>query len=59
MDRLVVFVSDHARAREAKLAYGLKQAGWQVVLLHSSFRHPTFNANKDCIEVGERRWARL
>jgi hypothetical protein len=30
----VVFVSDRPSLREAKLAYGLRQNGWQVVLLH-------------------------
>lgn len=34
MGKLVVFVSDVPRSREAKLAYGLQCAGWQVILLH-------------------------
>jgi hypothetical protein len=30
----VVFVSDEPGSREAKLAYGLRQLGWQTILLH-------------------------
>lgn len=40
--RLVVFVSDYPRSREAKLAYGLKNIGWNVVLLHR--QKPSFDA---------------
>ena len=47
--RQLVFVSDLPRSREAKLAYGLQQAGWQVVLLNRNA--PTFDANKYCVEV--------
>ena len=32
-DKLVVFISDLPRAREAKLAYGLKNLGWIVILI--------------------------
>lgn len=35
--RLAVFISDNNRWREAKLARGLREIGWNVVLL---FRHP-------------------
>ncbi len=45
----VVFVSDFPRTREAKLAYGLKHAGWQVILLHR--KAPTFDANKYYAEI--------
>lgn len=53
MSELVVFVSDHPRAREAKLAYGLQWAGWRVVLLHRN--NPTFAANTHCAEVQQYR----
>ncbi len=46
---LVVFVSDLPRSREAKLAYGLQQAGWRVILLHRE--SPTFDAGKYFVEV--------
>ena len=36
-NNLVVFVSDFPRVREAKLAYGLKLCGWNVVLLYKKF----------------------
>lgn len=40
----VVFVADWPRSREAKLAYGLKRAGWDVILL---FKHqPTFDPDR-------------
>jgi len=57
--RQVVFVSDLPRSREAKLAYGLQQAGWQVVMLHCNA--PTFDANKYCVEVQQyrNRWEAL
>ncbi len=45
----VVFVSDLPRAREAKLAYGLKYAGWKVILLYN--KTPTFDADKYCAEA--------
>ena len=45
----VVFVSDMPRSREAKIAYGLKHAGWDVILLHNYV--PTFDATKFCAEV--------
>src|SRR6185503_20005918 len=32
----VVFISEVPRVREAKLAYGLRRNGWQVVLLHGA-----------------------
>jgi hypothetical protein len=34
--RRVVFVSERPSVREAKLAFGLKRAGWDVILLHRS-----------------------
>jgi hypothetical protein len=34
-DRRVVFVSERPGQREAKLAFGLRQAGWDVIQLHS------------------------
>lgn len=40
--RQVVFVSDQPRSREAKLAFGLKENGWEVILLHSNT--PSFDA---------------
>jgi tetratricopeptide (TPR) repeat protein len=33
-EKVVVFVSDDPRVRQAKLAYGLRNAGWKVVLLY-------------------------
>lgn len=45
----VVFVSDIPRSREAKIAYGLKHAGWDVILLHN--REPTFDITKFCVET--------
>jgi hypothetical protein len=33
-DRRVVFVSERPGQREAKLAFGLRQSGWDVILLH-------------------------
>ncbi|MBI4445917.1 MAG: hypothetical protein HY645_08395 [Acidobacteria bacterium] len=39
--QLVVFVSNTPRAREAKVAYGLKSMGWRVVLLHKE--QPNFD----------------
>lgn len=47
--RLVVFISDLPRSREAKMAYGLVEQGWQVVLLHRS--PPTFDSGKYFREV--------
>ena len=38
----IVFVSDRPSSREAKLAHGLRQAGWQVVLLYKT--PPAFEA---------------
>jgi hypothetical protein len=37
----VVFVSQHPKIREAKLAAGLRRLGWEVVLLH----HHAFNGD--------------
>ena len=37
----VVFVADWPRSREARLAYGLKKAGWDVILLYKN--QPTFD----------------
>lgn len=45
----VVFISDFPRSREAKFAYGLKQAGWEVILLHKNV--PTFDAANYFIEI--------
>ena len=39
--RLVVFISDWPRVREAKLAHGLKLLGWKVVLLY--MQEPLFD----------------
>lgn len=33
--KLVIFVCQHPRGREAKLAYGLRSVGWDVVLLYA------------------------
>jgi hypothetical protein len=33
-DRRVVFISERPGQREAKLAFGLRQAGWDVILIH-------------------------
>ena len=49
----VVFVSDRPGSRVAKLAYGLQQAGWEVVLLH--LKSPTFDASKYCVELHQYR----
>ena len=46
---LVVFISDTPRSREAKLAYGLNSAGWDVVLLHRDA--PTFDVGQDFIDA--------
>jgi hypothetical protein len=43
--KLAVFVSDLPRAREAKLAFGLRRAGWRIVLLHRE--NPTFDSSID------------
>lgn len=40
--RQAVFVSDLPRSREAKLAYGLQQNGWDTILLYRE--EPTFEA---------------
>ncbi len=45
---LVVVVSDSPRSREAKIAYGLQQSGWQVVLLYR--QTPTFSNAKYCVD---------
>jgi hypothetical protein len=45
----VVFVSDRPGSREAKLAYGLQQAGWFVILLHRD--QPTFDASRYCVQA--------
>jgi hypothetical protein len=39
-DRRVVFVSERPGQREAKIAFGLRQAGWDVIQLHRE--PPTF-----------------
>lgn len=39
--RKVVFVSEQPSWREAKLAFGLRRAGWDVILLHH--RRPAFS----------------
>lgn len=49
MPRQVVFVSDRPGPREAKLAYGLEQNGWQVVLLCREA--PNFHAKRYCVEI--------
>jgi hypothetical protein len=43
-DRRVVFVSQRPGQREAKLAFGLRQAGWDVIQLH---REPPTFADRD------------
>lgn len=55
----VVFISDVPRSREAKLAFGLRNAGWRVVLLHRDI--PTFDATEHFDEVHSYRdaWAAL
>lgn len=40
-DRFIVFVTDRPGARDAKLAWGLKQNGWNVILLHKE--KPIYN----------------
>jgi hypothetical protein len=45
----VVFVSDRPLAREAKLAWGLQRAGWEVVLLCG--QPPAFDAGALCSAV--------
>ena len=49
----VVFISDRPRSREAKLAYGLQQIGWQVVLLHRQAL--AFDAGRYCVETRQYR----
>jgi hypothetical protein len=41
--RQVVFISDNPSSRQAKLAFGLKELGWQVILLHKD--QPSFDAS--------------
>ncbi|MEW6235204.1 MAG: hypothetical protein AB1656_07435 [Candidatus Omnitrophota bacterium] len=48
VSRLAVLVSDFPRSREAKIAYGLQQNGWKVVLLHKE--EPTFDPAQYCAE---------
>lgn len=43
-NKTIVFISESPRWREAKLAYGLKNAGWDVILMHQ--QPPAFK-NKD------------
>ena len=47
--RQVVFVSDRLQIRPIKLAYALKEAGWQVILLHRGV--PTFDASRYFAEI--------
>lgn len=47
--RQVVFVSDRVNARQLKMAWGLHQAGWQVILLHRETLG--FDAGKDFSEL--------
>jgi len=42
--RLAVFVADQPNARVAKLAYGLRSAGWKVVLLYGN--EPNFDVTR-------------
>jgi len=42
--RLAVFVAYHPNTRVAKLAYGLRSAGWKVVLLYGN--EPNFDATR-------------
>lgn len=48
-DRRVVFVAERPSWREAKIAYGLKQAGWDVILLRRYT--PNFNDLSDFVDV--------
>jgi hypothetical protein len=48
-DRRVVFVSERPSWREAKLAYGLKRAGWDVIQLHRF--QPMFGQSSDFAEM--------
>ncbi|MBI5686976.1 MAG: hypothetical protein HZC54_18050 [Verrucomicrobia bacterium] len=45
----VVFVADRPSSREAKLAYGLRQNGWQVILLHKE--PAAFDLSRCCHEA--------
>ncbi|MCH7885252.1 MAG: hypothetical protein IIC01_08385, partial [Planctomycetes bacterium] len=58
-ERQIVIVSDQPRARESKLGYALKHAGWQPILLCG--RRPTFDATRDFDEVFHysNRWEAL
>ncbi|MCH7526600.1 MAG: hypothetical protein IID39_04110 [Planctomycetes bacterium] len=47
--RQVVIVSDDLRAREVKIGYALKHAGWRTVLLHPT--NPSFDVSSDFDEV--------
>jgi len=48
-ERRIAFVSERPSWREAKLAFGLKKAGWDVILLH---RHPPATiASEDVAEM--------
>jgi cytochrome c-type biogenesis protein CcmH/NrfG len=49
--RLVVFIGDEPRVRQAKMAYGLREAGWQVALLYKN--EPNF-ALKDYFHESQR-----
>lgn len=57
--RQVVFVSDFPCSREAKLAYGLQQVGWEVILLYG--KGPNFDAIKYFKEIQQyrNRWEAL
>lgn len=45
----VVFIANKPISREGKLAWGLKQAGFEVVLIHNE--SPNFNASRYCSEI--------
>ncbi len=68
-DRRVVFVSQRPGQREAKLAFGLRQSGWDVIQLHSeppgfadlsNFRDfQRFSSPWHAVELAHRAKARL
>jgi hypothetical protein len=47
-DRRIVFISERPGQREAKLAFGLRHAGWDVTLLHR--KPPSFDDRSDFTE---------
>lgn len=49
----LIFVVDRPTARDAKIAYGLKQNGWKVILLHKDL--PTYDPSEYFTEIRQYR----